>query len=117
MEMHRTMTSFMRIRLLKWLLKVSQKMLQKEEMLLGYESVTLNMSMLWSILALLQRSELSQMVKKENSNSVFVNNYPAGYPAGYPAEYPAQARPLVLSEAVCACIIGDCASLHCKQIL
>jgi len=30
-ETHRTMTSFMRIRLLKWLLKVSQKMLQNEE--------------------------------------------------------------------------------------
>jgi len=52
-ETHRTMTSFMRIRLLKWLLKVSQKMLQKEEFLLiGYESVTLNIDVMVNIAVL-----------------------------------------------------------------
>ena len=43
--------------------------------------------MLWSIL---QCSELSQTVKKENSYLVIVSNYLAGYPA----KYPTPARPL-----------------------
>ena len=40
------MTSFMRSHLLKQLLKVSQKMLQKKKMLLGYELVTLNIDII-----------------------------------------------------------------------
>ena len=52
------------------------------------ESVTCHwISILWSIL---QCSELSQAVKKENSYLDVVSNYPAGYPA----EYPALAGPL-----------------------
>ena len=39
-------TSFMHSSLQKWLLKVSQKILQKEKVLLGNESVTLNINVM-----------------------------------------------------------------------
>jgi len=60
-------------------------MLQKK-VLLGYESVTLNIDVMVNIAVL----RMSHTLKKENSYLVVVSNYPAGYLA----EYPAPARPL-----------------------
>jgi len=66
--------------------KSARKCCKKKKLLLGYESVTLNIDFMVYIAML--RSV--QTVKKENSYLVDVRNYPAGYLA----ECPALARPL-----------------------